>query len=135
MALIKARSHIKIVKKRTKRFTRFQSDLLDRLPSSWRKPRGIDNRVRRRFRGNMPMASIGYGSNKKTRHMLPSGFYKFSVHNVAELEVLLMHSRKFAAEIAASVSAKKRKDIVKRAEELGIRVLNATAKLRKTETK
>ena len=29
------------------------------------------------------MPSIGYGSNKKTRHMLPDGFRKFLVHNVA----------------------------------------------------
>ena len=29
------------------------------------------------------MPSIGYGSNKKTRHMLPDGFKKFVVHNVA----------------------------------------------------
>ena len=36
------------------------------------------------------MPSIGYRSNKKTKHMLPSGFRKFLVHNVKELEVLLM---------------------------------------------
>ena len=28
------------------------------------------------------MPSIGYGSNKKTRHMMPDGFKKFVVHNV-----------------------------------------------------
>ena len=28
------------------------------------------------------MPSIGYGSNKKTRHMLSNGFYKFVVNNV-----------------------------------------------------
>ena len=57
---------------------------------NWRKPRGIDNRVRRRFKGQILMPNIGYGSNKKTKHMLPSGFRKFLVHNVKELEVLLM---------------------------------------------
>ncbi|VFV19507.1 ribosomal protein l32 [Lynx pardinus] len=35
------------------------------------------------------MPNIGYGSNKKTKHMLPSDFRKFLV-NVKELEVLLM---------------------------------------------
>lgn len=33
------------------------------------------------------MVSIGFGSNKKTRHCLPDGFKKFLIHNKAELEV------------------------------------------------
>lgn len=35
------------------------------------------------------MPSTGYGSNEKTNHMLPSGFQKFPLHNVKELEMLL----------------------------------------------
>ena len=52
------------------------------LQESWRKPRGIDGRVRRQYRGTIPMVRIGYGSNKKTRGLLPNGFKKFLVHNV-----------------------------------------------------
>lgn len=36
------------------------------------------------------MPTVGYGSNKKAKHMLPSGFQKFLVHNIKELEELLM---------------------------------------------
>ena len=57
----------KIVHKRTKKFTRFASDLYARLSPSYRHPRGIDNRMRRQFRGNKPLVSIGYGSSTKTR--------------------------------------------------------------------
>lgn len=71
-----------ILKKRTKKFIRHQSDRYVKLKSNWRKPKGIDNRVRRRFKGLYLMPKIGYGSATKTRHVCPDGFKKFLVHNV-----------------------------------------------------
>ena len=103
------------------------------MQESWRKPRGIDSRVRRRFRGTRPHPKIGYRGDKRTRHMLPCGFWKFVVHNVRDLEMLLMHNRKYAAQIGHSVSARKRAEIVKRADELNIKVLNKNARLRAEE--
>ena len=75
-------SRPKIVKKRTKKFNRHQSDRYDKVKRNWRKPKGIDNRVRRKFKGMYLMPNIGYGSAKETRHMLPTGFRKVLVHNV-----------------------------------------------------
>ncbi|XP_031638836.1 60S ribosomal protein L32 [Contarinia nasturtii] len=123
----------KIVKKRTKKFIRHQSDRYAKLSPKWRKPKGIDNRVRRRFKGQYLMPNIGYGSNKSTRHMLPNGFKKFLVHNVRELEVLMMQNRVYSAEIAHNVSSKKRKDIVERAKQLSIRLTNPNGRLRSQE--
>ena len=101
-------SRPKIVKKRTKKFIRHQSDRYVKLSDSWRKPKGIDNRVRRKFKGMYLMPNIGYGSNSKTRHMMPSGFKKVLVHNMKELEVLMMQNKTYCAEIARGVSAKNR---------------------------
>ena len=50
--------------------------------------------------------------------LLRTGFYKFVVHNSKELELLLMHNRKYTAEIAHNVSSLKRKAIVERAREV-----------------
>jgi large subunit ribosomal protein L32e len=86
--------------------------------------------------------------------MLPNGFYKFVVSNVEDLDLLLMHNRKYCAEviaydysyyrgntnrgvfllqIASNVSASKRKEIVSRAEQISVRVINAHARLRAEE--
>ena len=55
-----------IVKKRTKKFARHQSDQFIRIrDSSWRKPKGIDSSVRRRFKGTLPMPKIGYGERTR----------------------------------------------------------------------
>eukprot|EP00744_Colponema_vietnamica_P006982 GILI01010080.1.p2 GENE.GILI01010080.1~~GILI01010080.1.p2 ORF type:complete len:151 (-),score=46.22 GILI01010080.1:42-464(-) len=130
----------KKVVKRRKAFVRQQSGraLGDKngkkeVAASWRRPRGIDSRVRRRFRGSLLCPKIGYGSNKVTRHRMPNGFYRFVVHNVGELEVLMMQNRKFAAEIASNVSTRLRKAIVERAAALDIKVTNAFARLREEE--
>jgi len=64
------------------------------------------------------MPKIGYGSNKKTRDLMPNGFKKFVVSNVKDLELLLMHNRSYAAEIAHNVSSKKRIEIVERAKQV-----------------
>lgn len=105
---------ITIVKKRTNKFTRFETDRhkamkvfknLKGNQKSWRRTRGIDCRVRRRYKGALRTPKIGYGSNKRTRHMLPNHLRKFVVHNVPELEMLLMNNDKYTAEIAAKVGA------------------------------
>lgn len=79
------------------------------------------------------MPKIGYGSNKKTRHLMPNGFKKFLVSNTRELELLLMHNKTYAAEIAHNVSSRNRIAIIDRAQQLNIRVTNAKARVRSQE--
>jgi large subunit ribosomal protein L32e len=55
------------------------------------------------------------------------------VSNPKELEMLMMHNRKYCAEVAHSVSSRVRKLIVQRAEQLNIKVTNAGAKLKVEE--
>ena len=76
------------------------------------------------------MPKIGYGNSKVTRHLMPNGFKKFLVANVAELNLLLMHNRTFAAEIAHNVSSRNRIAIVERAQQLNVKVTNANARVR-----
>ncbi|XP_045695908.1 60S ribosomal protein L32-like [Phyllostomus hastatus] len=118
MAALRPLMKPRIVKKRTKKFIQHQSDCYVKIKWNWWKPRGIDNRVHRRCKSQILMPNIGYGSNKKTKHMLPSGFQKFLVHNVKELEVLLMCHTSYCAEIAYNVSLKNCKANVERVAQL-----------------
>lgn len=132
---VRALRHKKILKKRNKTFNRYESDDFDKLGRSWRKPRGIDNPVRRRFRGMRSCPKIGFGSDKTTRHMLKSGLKKFLITNLRDLEILLMNNRIYTGEIAHNISARKRIQIVKRAAELNVRITNARGKVKAEEKK
>ncbi|MCJ1465762.1 60S ribosomal protein L32 [Pseudocyphellaria aurata] len=82
------------------------------------------------FRSNgCSMVQIGYGSNKKTRHLMPSGHKAFLVHNSSDVDLLLMHNKTFAAEISHAVSSRKRVEIVAKARQLGVKVTNAKARV------
>jgi large subunit ribosomal protein L32e len=125
---------VKKIKKHPHTFKRYQANRFMRISrTTWRKPKGIDSKVRRRYRGYDISPKIGYGTNAAHRHVLPSGFKKFRVSNVAELDVLLMQNRTYAAEIAHNVGARKRIAIVERAKQLDIKVLNGDSRVRKEQ--
>eukprot|EP00798_Chlamydomonas_sp_ICE-L_P016259 gene16259-22435_t len=123
-----------IVKKKLTRFKRFQSERCKRVSESWRRPKGIDSRLRRKFKGMIAMPTwIRERTKQDFKHCLASGFLKFMVSNVKDLELLMMHNRKFVGEIAGNVSTRKRKEIVERAAQLNVNLTNGSARLRSTE--
>ena len=127
---------VKKVIKRSKKFTRFEfEDFNGKMTPSWRRPRGIDSRIRRQYRGNKPLVKCGYGQNRKTKHILPNGFKKFLVRCEKDLEMMLMNNRVYCAEIAHNLGAKTRKRIANRAAELNIKLTNGLGKLARSEKK
>ena len=133
MATVAPAEHKDIIKKKTKKFNRIQSDIFVRVKSSWRRCRGIDSRLRRKERGTPIHPSCGFGSDKETKYMLPDGFKPCIVHNVADLEPLVTQNTVYAAVIAHSVGGRKRRMIEKAAQEKYIKVVNAGARRRKEE--
>jgi len=88
----------------------------------WRRPKGIDSKMRLKKKGKARSPSIGWSSPKAVRGLHPSGYEEVLVHNVKELEAI--DPTRQAARIAGTVGARKREAIMARAKELGVKVLN-----------
>lgn len=110
-------------------FRRFKSDRYVRVKPAWRKPRGIDNRVRRKYKGTIDMPGKGYKTANVIKHLTPEGYRKVMITNVRDLEPLKSLNSFYAAEIRHAVGAKKRIDIIAKADEYGIVVLNRAGKI------
>lgn len=105
-------------------FTRQEYGRRLRLQATgWRKPRGIHSKTRMKMRYRRPMVNIGYAGPKLTKGLHPSGFREVAVFNVNDLSKISDADQQ-AARIAHGVGGRKREQIIKKADELGIRVLN-----------
>ncbi len=110
------------VKARKPEFVRQESWRYKRVKESWRKPKGIDSHMRLQVKGWPPIVKIGYRGPKVARHLHPSGYRDVLIHNIKELSML--DPSRDAVRIASTVGARKRKLILEKAKELGIKVLN-----------
>ncbi|MBO96502.1 MAG: 50S ribosomal protein L32e [Euryarchaeota archaeon] len=97
--------------------------------SSWRKPNGLQSKMRLNRKYRPPMVRIGYRKISSARGLHPSGFEEVLVHNLNDLEGLDPETQ--AVRIGARVGNRKRLDIHDKANSLGIRVLNQRKIVRK----
>ncbi len=112
----------KVAEKRPK-FIRQESWRYDRLAENWRKPKGKDNKMRKQKSGVPAIVKVGYRGPKVARGLHPSGYTDNIVHNTAE--VAKLDPKKDAARIAHTVGKRKRIEIIAKAKQMGIKVLNA----------
>ncbi|GBC73209.1 hypothetical protein HRbin04_00605 [archaeon HR04] len=110
------------VKARKPEFVRQESWRYKRVKENWRKPKGIDSKMRLQVKGWPKIVKVGYRGPRVARYLHPSGYRDVLVHNVEELSRL--DASRDAARIASTVGARKRAVIVSKAKELGIKVLN-----------
>lgn len=114
----------KEVSKGRPKFIRQESWRYVRIHPEWRKPKGIDNKVRRQDKGWPALVRVGYRGPIMARGLHPSGHYEVLVQNAGQLDGLV--PGRDVARIGRTVGAKKRETILARATELGIRVVNPT---------
>jgi large subunit ribosomal protein L32e len=107
------------------KFRRQESWRYKRVGDTWRKPRGIDSKMRKKVKGWPVSPTTGYRSPKKTRGLHPSGFVETRVQTVEDLGGIDPELQ--AIRIARTVGGRKRVEILALAEEKGIHVLNPRA--------
>jgi len=113
-----------LAKKKVKKpdFVRQESWRYKRLDESWRRPRGIDSKMRLKKKGWPKSPNVGYRSPRKLRGLHPSGYREVLVRNLSDLEKL--DPELDAVRIARTVGEKKAIEISSRAYDMGLKVLN-----------
>ena len=95
-----------------------QQSILKKLGSKWIRPRGLQSKLRLKKRGKSRRPKIGYGNEKKLRYLI-KGKKPVYISNIKEMENL-----KQPIIISSNVGLKKKIDIIKKAKELSINILN-----------
>ena len=121
--LLKVRK--KLNQKRPK-FNAFESWRFVKIKPRWRKPRGIDNKMRTNEKGWPKVANIGWGGPAAVRGLHPIGKKEVLISNVNNLRTIDNETQ--VVRISRTVGGKKRVQILEEAEKLGVKILNAGAK-------
>jgi large subunit ribosomal protein L32e len=108
--------------KKKPKFVRQESWRYVRLKENWRRPTGIDNKVRKKIKGWPPPVSSGYGRPKTVRGLHPSGYEEVLVYNTEHLKEI--DPKNQAIRIAHTVGKRKRVKILTEARKKKITVLN-----------
>ena len=112
----------KMLKHKKPDFIRQESWRYKRIKENWRRPRGIDSKMRRKIKGWPKCPEAGYRGPKAARGLHPSGYEEVLVYNPDDLDKVDPETQ--AARIAHPVGIKKRMEIIAKAISKGIKILN-----------
>jgi len=112
----------RLLKSKKPKFRRQESWRYKRVSEVWRKPDGVDSKMRRKKKGWPKSVEVGYRGPKAARGLHPSGYAEVLIRTVDDVDKV--NPKTQAIRIAHTVGARKRIEITARARERGIRILN-----------
>jgi len=118
-------------KSKKPRFRRQESWRYKRVSDVWRKPDGVDSKMRKKVRGWPKSVKIGYGGPRAAKGLHPSGYAEVLVRTLDDLNKVDPKTQ--AIRIAHTVGMKKRAEISLRAGEKGVHILNPLPEVKPEE--
>jgi len=103
-------------------FLRHESWRDTKFSESWRRPRGLDNKIRQKVKGWPASPSTGYKGPKIARGLHPSGYREVLVYNAETVATIDPNTQ--AIRIGHTVGKRKRALIISEAEKLQVKLLN-----------
>lgn len=113
----------KNLRKKKPSFTRQSTTKKIRLSSSWRRPKGLQSKLRLRKKGHKQRPSPGWGSPKKTRYLV-GGILPRIIHSFKEMRQL---EKGVGIVIPSNVGQRRKKEIAQYAKENNITIINLHA--------
>lgn len=97
-----------------------------RVDERWRRPKGIDNKLKESKRGWPAVVKIGYRTPRMLRGMHTDGKdnvrEEYLVSNLSDLELVLPH--KHVVRIANTIGRRKKEEILQQARSWGLTIIN-----------
>lgn len=123
----------KRMKERKPEFIRQDTQKRRKLSIKWKKPKGLHSKIRHKFKGHSKMPSPGYKSPIKVKGLHASGLKQVIVFSPEDVKNINKQSEGII--ISKSVGIRKMLEVLKKAKELNIQVLNLNMddKIRKIE--
>ncbi len=111
-----------IRKKKYPKFERQRTHTKKRLGNKWRKPKGIQSKLRRQVKGHSKLVRIGYGGDKRTKGMDRNALIPSRICNLKDLKEL--EKDKNSVIISHKVGLKNKLTIIKECLSKGFNIQN-----------
>jgi large subunit ribosomal protein L32e len=112
------------LKAKMPKFIRHDAHKKKRVGTGWRRPKGIQNKMRLHRKGYARDCSTGFGSPKAVHSLSRDGLKQNLIHNSAELASL--NPKSDGVIVARTIGDRKRSIVIKEATEKGFTLLNIT---------